>query len=81
MAITLRTAIAATTIEALKRLFASFGLLKEIISDNGPQFVAIEFVTFCKKNGIKIHASQLTTQHQMGLQSEQCKWSNMQQRK
>ncbi len=52
-AIPLRTAIVATTIEALRRLFASFGLPKEIISDNGPQFVATEFITFCKKNGIK----------------------------
>ena len=52
-AIPLRTATAATTIEALRRFFASFGLPEEIISDNGPQFVATEFVTFCKKNGIK----------------------------
>ena len=48
-AIPLRTATAATTIDALRRFFASFGLPEEIISDNGPQFVAIEFVTFCKK--------------------------------
>ena len=52
-AIPLRKATAATTIETLRRFIASFGLSEEIISDNGPQFVAKEFVTFCKKNGTK----------------------------
>ena len=33
-AIPLRTATAATTIEALRRFFASFGLLEEIVIDN-----------------------------------------------
>ena len=36
-AIPLRTATAATTIEALRRFFASFGLPEEIIIDNGWQ--------------------------------------------
>ena len=52
-AIPLRNATAATTIEALRKFFANFGLPEEIISDNGPQFVATEFETFCKQNGIK----------------------------
>ena len=52
-AIPLKVATATTTIGVLRRFFASFGLPEEIISDNGPQFVATEFVTFCTKNGIK----------------------------
>lgn len=38
---------------SITEFFASFGLPEEIISDNGPQFVATEFVTFCRRNGIK----------------------------
>jgi len=34
-------------------IFIIFGLTKEILSDNGSQFVATEFVTFCSRNGIK----------------------------
>ena len=52
-AIPLKTTTATTTIEALRRFFASLGLPEEIISDNSPQFVATEFVTFCSRNGIK----------------------------
>ena len=52
-AIPLKTATAATTIEALRKFFANFGLLEEIISDNGPQSVATDFSTFCRQNGIK----------------------------
>ena len=52
-AIPLKTATAATTIEALRKFFANFGLPEEIISDNGPQFVATDFSTFCGQNGIK----------------------------
>jgi len=52
-AIPLKTATATTTIEALWKFFASFGLPEKIISDNGPQFVATEFATFCSRNGIK----------------------------
>ena len=45
-AIPFKTATAATAIEALRKLFASFGLPEEIISDNGPQSVATDFTTF-----------------------------------
>ena len=52
-AIPLRNATATTTIQALKTFFSSFGLLGEIVSDNGPQFTAHLFQTFCEHNGIK----------------------------
>ena len=50
-AIPLHSATANTTIDALRlRIFASFRLPKEIVSDNSPQFTLQEF---CKNNGIK----------------------------
>ena len=52
-AVPLRSATATTTIQALKTFFSSFGLLEEIVSDNGPQFTAHPFQEFCKHNGIK----------------------------
>ncbi|XP_060073916.1 uncharacterized protein K02A2.6-like [Ylistrum balloti] len=44
---------AGSTINALRYMFSSYGLPKEVVSDNGPQFVAAEFESFLKKNGIK----------------------------
>ena len=40
----------AKTVRVLKDIFARFGLLEEILSDNGPQFVSKEFETFLNKN-------------------------------
>ena len=37
----------------MRKLCASYGLPEQIVSDNGPQFVSNEFVTFTKMNGIK----------------------------
>ena len=41
------------TIEELRKLFSCYGLPRQLVSDNGPQFVAEEFQVFLKKNGIK----------------------------
>ena len=47
------------TVEVLRRLFASHGLLEQLVSDNGPQFTSIEFSEFMRENGIKhIRCSQ-----------------------
>ena len=43
---------ASATIQALRFLFATHGLPEEIVSDNGPQFVAQEMKNFLKSNGI-----------------------------
>ena len=43
----------AKTIEVLREIFASYGLPKELVSDNGPQLVSSEFRDFLKKNGVK----------------------------
>ena len=44
---------ASQTITQLRRIFARFGIPKQIVSDNGPHFVSSEFRTFCKKQGIR----------------------------
>ena len=43
----------ANTIAVLRRLFASYGLPEQIVSDNGPQFTSAEFVAFTQTNGVK----------------------------
>lgn len=40
------TTTAEKTIEVLHGLFARFGLLQHVVSDNGPQFVLAEFAEF-----------------------------------
>jgi hypothetical protein len=41
------------TIEVLKQIFATEGLPKTIITDNGPQFTSKEFDAYCTLHGIK----------------------------
>ena len=41
------------TIEELRSMFARNGIPDQIVSDNGPQFIATEFSVFVKNNGIK----------------------------
>ena len=41
------------TIEALRSIFAKYGLPEQLVSDNGPQFTSEEFAHFMKVNGIK----------------------------
>ena len=49
---------ASATIQQLRSLFASYGLPEQLVSDNGPQFVAEEFEYFLKSNGVKhIHSA------------------------
>ena len=43
---------AESTINALRYIFSSYGIPKELVSDNGPQFVSEEFEKFMKGNGI-----------------------------
>ena len=49
----MRSTTAEATIEVLRALFSRYGLPLELVSDNGPQFVAGEFQTFLKMNCIK----------------------------
>lgn len=41
------------TANLLRNLFASYGLPKVLVSDNGPQFTAPEFEQFLKGNGVR----------------------------
>ena len=41
------------TIETLCKLFASNGLLEQMVTDIGPQLIAEEFAIFIKANGVK----------------------------
>ena len=40
------------TIQHLRMIFSFFGLPETLVSDNGPQFAAKEFCSFCRLNGI-----------------------------
>ena len=51
--IPMKSTTASSTIRVLRSLFSKYGLPHEVVSDNGPQFVAEEFAAFLKKNGIK----------------------------
>ena len=42
----------ASTIEVLRKIFASHRLPEQLVSDNGPQFTSSEFAVFMKGNGI-----------------------------
>ena len=44
---------ASKTIDELRKLFAAYGLPEQVVTDNGPQFVAEEFTLFLKQNGVK----------------------------
>ena len=44
---------ATKTIAILRQLFATYGLPEQVVSDNGPQFIADEFATFMNSNGVK----------------------------
>lgn len=41
------------TIVTLRHIFAVYGLPKQVVSDNRPQFTSEEFTTFIKNNGIR----------------------------
>jgi len=41
------------TATVLQEIFVRYGLLQQLVSDNGSQFVAEEFSLFLKLNGVK----------------------------
>ena len=48
----MNTITASKTIDVLRQIFAQFGVVKQIISDNGRTFTSAEFQNFVKNNGI-----------------------------
>uniref|UniRef100_A0A1X7TXP8 Integrase catalytic domain-containing protein n=1 Tax=Amphimedon queenslandica TaxID=400682 RepID=A0A1X7TXP8_AMPQE len=55
------------TIEVLKHLFSRYGLLEQLVSDNGPQFHFDEFHQFIKSSESNIIVRLLTIQPQKEL--------------
>ena len=51
--VSMTTTSAQCTIEELRRMFASYGIPEQLVSDNGPQFVSGCFEEFMKMNGVK----------------------------
>ena len=51
-AFSMKNATSTATIRYLRQLFAQFGIPETIVSDNGTQFVSVEFKEFCRLNGI-----------------------------
>ena len=51
--IPMTTTTASITIEEPRKLFATHGFPEQLVSDNGPQFIADEFGEFMQSNGIK----------------------------
>lgn len=49
----MHTTTSAKTIEATRNLFAAYRLPKEVITDNGPQFISKQFESFLTQNGMK----------------------------
>ena len=43
----------AATVSKLRRIFASYGLPEQLVSNNGPQFTSREFAMFLRKNTVK----------------------------
>lgn len=52
--ISMNTTTAERTIEKLKDIFAIHGLPEQIVVDNGPQFIASEFKSYCERRGIEL---------------------------
>ena len=49
----METTTAEATISHLRQIFATHGLPRQIVSDNGPQFVSSPFQKFCESRGIQ----------------------------
>ena len=41
------------TIEKMRSTFATFGLLEQLVTDNGPSFTRVEFQQFMQCNGVR----------------------------
>ena len=48
-----KSTTAEKTLEILRSLFAWYGLPRQLVSDNGPQFTAQEFEQFMRAHGVK----------------------------
>ena len=67
-------ATSAPTIKACQLLFTRFGIPKEIVTDNGSQFVSQEFTQFLKVLGVK-HTPVATYHPQSNGEAERMVWT------
>ena len=51
--ISMSTTTSLATVAELTRLFASYGIPQQLVSDNGPQFTSGEFKEFLRTNGVR----------------------------
>ena len=51
--------VASSIVGGLRKIFATFGLPRLLVSDNGPNFVSAEIKDFLKRNGVWHRASAL----------------------
>jgi hypothetical protein len=49
----MKSTTAEKTVEVMRELFARYGVCRELVSDNGPQFISETFQDFIAGNGIK----------------------------
>jgi len=52
--IEMKSTTTVATIQELRRLFAAYGLVTQLVSDSGSQFNSYEFARFWKSNGMKL---------------------------
>ena len=70
--ITMSSTTSESTINALRYLFSSFGLVEEIVSDNGPQFVLNEFQDCLRQMELNTFVLRLIILAQTVRQRELC---------
>lgn len=49
----MKSTTASSTVNELRQVFSRYGLPQQVVSDNGPQFIAEEFEQFLRNNGVK----------------------------
>ena len=55
------------TTATLRCVFSAFGLPKQLVANNGPQFVSREFADFMQDNGIKLMLNHHTVHRRFHL--------------
>ena len=58
--------MAAKAVEFISKIIHRFGVMNTIITDNGTQFTAREFTTFCDSKGIKVNYASVTHPQSIG---------------
>ena len=73
----MKTTTADSTINAMRNIFARYGLPTQVVSDNGPPFQSAEYEEFLRQNGIQRILVSRTVPLQMGWLSCLCRLSSV----